>query len=150
MAGRPASGASRSARVPQAPPDAEWVRRYARAAGLAFLIAGLGGLLAEGRALGVFNSDLPEDVLHLLTAALLVSAGFVARHGGVVRRVVAGQGVFYVAIGLLGLVAPTLFGLLPTGYSALDNAIHLGEGIASLGIVRFLGGSAAVRGAGTA
>lgn len=115
-----------------------WVRRYAGAVGISFLLAAVAGFLIEGRGFGVLNSDLAEDLLHTLTAALLIYVGFVERRGEVVRRVVAGQGIVYVLIGLLGFAAPMLFGLLPSGYSALDNAIHLVEGVVSVGIVWLL------------
>lgn len=39
-------------------------------------------------------------------------------------------GVIYLLVGVLGFVAPGLFGLLPAhGYSVVDNVIHLVLGI---------------------
>ena len=38
----------------------------------------------------------------------------------------------YLLVGLLGFIVPYLFGLLPHGYSIVDNAIHLILGILGL------------------
>jgi hypothetical protein len=60
--------------------------------------------------------------------------GFGVRDINVVRTVVGVIGVIYLLVGVLGFVAPGLFGLLPAhGYSVVDNLIHLVLGV--LGIV---------------
>jgi len=60
-------------------------------------------------------------------------AGFVARDLRVVRAVVGGLGVTYLAVGVLGIFAPHPFGLIPHGYdTVLDNLIHLTLGLAGI------------------
>ena len=55
-------------------------------------------------------------------------------------------GVIYLVVGLLGFVVPTLFGLLPDGYTIFDNLLHLALGVASIAVALFGRGSVAARG----
>lgn len=48
------------------------------------------------------------------------------------RNVVGGLGVVYLLVGILGFIVPTLFGLLPSGYTIVDNLIHLAAGVLSI------------------
>jgi putative effector of murein hydrolase LrgA (UPF0299 family) len=41
-------------------------------------------------------------------------------------------GVIYLVVSLLGFFVPTLFGIIPHGYTMADNLIHLVLGIVSL------------------
>lgn len=43
-----------------------------------------------------------------------------------------GLGVIYLLVGILGFIAPALFGLLPHGYTIVDNLIHLAAGLLSI------------------
>ena len=98
------------------------------------LLGVLGLLMGEQRLLGVLNIDAMEDVVHLLTGAVLAYVGFAHRDHGLVRQVVGVLGVMFALVGLLGFVVPDLFGLLPHGYSVIDNLTHLllgGVGIAA-------------------
>lgn len=64
----------------------------------------------------------------------MAAVGFDVRDIRVVRTVVGVIGVVYLLVGLLGFVAPGLFGLLPAhGCSVADNILHVVLGI--LGIV---------------
>jgi hypothetical protein len=45
--------------------------------------------------------------------------------------------VVYLLVGVLGFVIPMLFGLLPNGYSIVDNLIHLALGVGGI-VVGFL------------
>ncbi len=81
---------------------------------------------------GLLNIDLAEDIVHLATGALLAYAGFAASEG-TARSIVGGLGVIYLLVGVLGFITPTLFGLMPHGYTIADNLLHLvlgGLGIA--------------------
>jgi hypothetical protein len=111
------------------------VRTYAKVVGVVIILIGIVGLIAgEEPLLGLVNIEIAEDVVHLLTGGAMAAVGFGARDTGVVRTVVGVLGVIYLVVGLLGFVAPGLFGLLPAhGYSIVDNLIHLVLGV--LGIV---------------
>jgi hypothetical protein len=52
-----------------------------------------------------------EDTVHVLTGGILAYVGFGRTDSALARNVVLGLGVIYVLVGLLGFVAPNLFGL---------------------------------------
>jgi hypothetical protein len=109
------------------------VRQYAQVVGVVVIVIGVAGLLlGEQRLLGALNIDIMEDIVHLVTGGLLAYVGFGRVDPGLARNVVGGIGVVYLLVGVLGFIAPTLFGLLPNGYSIVDNLIHLALG--ALGI----------------
>lgn len=111
------------------------LRTYAQVVGVVLLVLGLGGLLLGDRQLaGALNIDLVEDIVHIVTGGLLAYAGFGRVGAGQARSVVIGVGALYLLLGLLGFVDPTLFGLLPSGYTVIDNFFHLLLGIAGLAI----------------
>jgi len=117
------------------------VRIYAQVLGVVLLLLGILGLLLGERALlGIVNIDIVEDIVHLITGGILAYVGFGQRDEGVARSVVGALGVVYLLVGVLGFVLPSLFGLLPHGYSVADNLIHLALGILSL-VVAFAFGS---------
>ena len=109
------------------------VSTYAKIIGIALLLTGVVGLLlGDERLFGLLNIDLAEDIVHLATGALLVYAGFAASEG-TARSIVGGLGVIYLLVGVLGFITPTVFGLMPHGYTIADNLLHLvlgGLGIA--------------------
>jgi len=112
--------------------------RYAQILGLVLILVGLLGVLLGERAwLGVLNVDFFEDIVHLVTGGLLSFVGFSERGGEYARSVVGGLGLIYLLVGLLGFVVPTLFGLLPHGYSVVDNLLHLVLGVASIAVVYY-------------
>ena len=103
------------------------VGHSARWVGLVLVgLGGLGRLAGDEPLFGELglNSDLPEDLLHLLTGGLLAYAGFRGTDA-LVRAVAGGVGVVYVLLGVLGFVNDELFGLLPDGYTLVDNLVHL-------------------------
>ncbi len=55
-----------------------------------------------------------------------------ARRAEVVLNLVGAGSRIYLCFVVLGFVVPFLFGLLPHGYSIVDNAIHLVLGILGL------------------
>ena len=71
--------------------------------------------------------------------------GFGQRDEGLARNVVGGLGVVYLLVGLLGFVIPMLFGLLPHGYSIVDNIIHLALGVAGIAVAFSSQGGATAR-----
>ncbi len=110
-------------------------KSYAQIAGVAIVLIGIVGLLLGDRSLGgVLNIDLAEDVIHLVTGGLLAYVGFARSDSGLLRGVVGGLGVVYLLVGILGFVEPMLFGLLPSGYSVVDNLIHLTLGVLGIAL----------------
>ncbi len=122
------------------------VRTYAQILGVVLLLLGVVGLLLGERSLlGLVNIDVVEDMVHLLTGGLLAYVGFGQRDEGIARSVVGALGAVYLLVGVLGFIIPMLFGLLPHGYSVVDNLIHLALGVLSLVVAFALRGSATAR-----
>ena len=109
------------------------VRTYAGVVGLVLLLLGVLGLILGDQSLGgLLNIDIAEDIIHLATGALMAYVGFGQRDNALARMVVGVLGAIYLLVGILGFVSPTLFGIVPSGYTWADNAIHLALGILGL------------------
>ncbi len=122
------------------------VRIYAQVVGVVLLLIGMLGLLLGERALlGILNIDIVEDIVHLLTGGILVYVGFGQRDEEIARTVVGALGAIYLLVGMLGFIIPMLFGLLPHGYSVVDNLIHLALGVLSLAVAFVLGSTTTSR-----
>ncbi len=117
-------------------------RTYAQIVGVILILTGLLGIVlvdpADGL-LGLLNIDIVEDIIHILSGAILAYVGFVADRG-LAKTVVGGLGVVYVLVGILGFVDPELFGLIPNGYNLFDNLFHLALGALSLAVAFLIGG----------
>ena len=50
------------------------------------------------------------------------------------RSIVLALGVVYLVVGILGFVVPTMFGLIPSGYTIFDDLLHLALGGLSLAV----------------
>ncbi len=118
-------------------------RTYAQIVGVILILTGLLGIVlgdpADGL-LGLLNIDIVEDIIHILSGAILAYVGFVADRG-LARMVVGGLGVVYVLVGILGFVDPELFGLIPNGYNLFDNLFHLALGALALAVAFLIGGA---------
>jgi hypothetical protein len=92
------------------------------------------GFFVEGEhLLGIMNVDLTLDILRLLIAAALLVVGLAPQvPAQATKAVIIVVGAMYVLMGLLAFADPTLFGLLPTGFTGFDIAFHLIVGIAAL------------------
>ena len=111
------------------------VKLYARVAGAVLALLGLVGLLAGGGYLfGIFNIDLFEDILHLVTGAVLLYAGFM-RDARFARDVVGVLSLTYLLYGVVGLIYPRIFGVLPDALTPLDNLFHLAVGVAGVVVI---------------
>jgi uncharacterized membrane protein len=88
------------------------------------ILLGIIGLFAGNRVLGL-NSDILEDIIHILAGAVALYAGFGTRDPGPAIQYARIFGVIYLILGVLGFILPTLFGLLPSRLLVLDNIVHL-------------------------
>ncbi|MDQ3922325.1 MAG: DUF4383 domain-containing protein [Actinomycetota bacterium] len=112
------------------------IRTYAQILGIVLILVGIVGLLVgEGLLLGILNTDVVEDIVHILTGGLLAYVGFGRLDLGAARSVVAAFGVVYLLVGILGFILPNLLGLIPSGYTVFDDLLHLVLGVLSLVIV---------------
>ncbi len=121
-------------------------RTYAGVVGVVVILIGVVGLIAgEKPLLGLVNIDILEDIIHLVTGGLLAYVGFGQQDEGLARSVVGGLGAVYLLVGVLGFIIPMLFGLLPNGYSIVDNIIHLTLGVLGIAVAVSSRGSATAR-----
>lgn len=118
-------------------------KTYAQVVGVVLLLLGVVGLIAgETLLFGQVNVTLPEDIVHLVTGAILAYFGF-TRDNAATRPVAGVLGVVYLLVGVLGFISPNLFGILPLPYTIADDIVHLLLGV--LGIATgYLMGSAEV------
>jgi preprotein translocase subunit Sss1 len=120
-------------------------RLYAKIVGVVVLLVGVVGLIIgdpEDGLLGLFNVDIVEDIVHLATGGLLAYVGFAGTNSAV-KSVVTALGVVYLLVGVIGFIAPELFGLIPHEYSLADNILHLALG--ALALFAVLGNAAKER-----
>ncbi len=96
------------------------------------MIGVVGLILGNTLFLGILNIDVVEDIVHILTGGILAYVGFGRLDIGSARTVVIALGVVYLLVGILGFILPTLFGLIPHGYTVFDNLLHLLLGVLSI------------------
>jgi hypothetical protein len=112
-----------------------YARTYAQILGVVLILVGLVGLALGNQVWGgILNVDIAEDIVHLVTGGLLAFVGFGRMDLSVTRNVVGLLGIIYLMVGVLGFAAPTMFGLIPHGYTAFDNLLHLVLGGLSLAV----------------
>lgn len=109
-------------------------RTVATVLGIVVGLLAIIGFFVEGEhLLGIMNVDLTLDILRLLIAAALLVVGLAPQvPPQATRAAIIVVGGMYVLMGLLAFADPTLFGLLPTGFTGFDIAFHLIVGIAAL------------------
>ena len=123
-----------------------YARTYAQILGVVLLVIGVVGLvLGNEVVLGILNTDILEDIVHLITGGLLAYVGFGRVDQALIRTVVGVLGIIYLAVGVLGFVVPMIFGLIPHGYTLFDNLLHLALGIVSIVLAWFVGGETTAR-----
>ncbi len=123
-----------------------YARTYAQILGAVLLLIGVVGLvLGNEVVLGILNTDIVEDIVHLITGGLLAYVGFGRVDQALIRTVVGVLGVLYLVVGVLGFVVPMIFGLIPHGYTLFDNLLHLALGIVSIVLAWFVGGDRTAR-----
>ena len=123
-----------------------YARTYAQILGVVLLLIGVVGLVVGNEVvLGILNTDILEDIVHLITGGLLAYVGFGRVDQALIRTVVGVLGIIYLVVGVLGFVVPMIFGLIPHGYTLFDNLLHLALGIVSIVLAWFVGGERTAR-----
>jgi hypothetical protein len=123
-----------------------YARTYAQILGVVLLVIGVVGLvLGNQTLLGILNTDILEDIVHLITGGLLAYVGFGRVDQALIRTGVGVLGIIYLVVGVLGFVVPMIFGLIPHGYTIFDNLLHLALGIVSIALAWFVGGERTAR-----
>ena len=111
------------------------IKRFAQILGVVLVLVGLVGLVLGDKVwLGILNVDIVEDIVHLATGGLLAYVGFSGMDLSTARSIVLALGVVYLVVGILGFVVPTMFGLIPSGYTIFDDLLHLALGGLSLAV----------------
>ena len=114
------------------------IRVYAQVLGVVLILVGIVGLvLGDQVILGILNTDIVEDIVHLITGGLLAYIGFGRMDVATARNLVSALGVIYLLVGILGFVVPMMFGLIPYGYTLFDDLLHLALGVLSLAVAFF-------------
>ncbi len=98
------------------------------------LIASLAaaGLLVNGHLFDIMNTDFALDALRIGLATYLIYVAFISGQQRIVDNAMLGVGMLYIGMGILGLVSPTLGGLLPSGLTGFDITFHLLTGIVAV------------------
>ena len=99
---------------------------YAKVNGIALAIIGILGFLIAG--LGpILQFDTAHNVIHLVIAVVALYIGFANVGPGVLVGFAKIFGVVYLLLGIVGWFAPSLFGILGTGFNLEwgENLIHL-------------------------
>src|SRR5919202_1006474 len=123
------------------------LRLYAQILGVVLILIGIVGLVVLGNEvwLGILNTDVLEDIVHILTGGLLAYVGFGRTDPATARNLVLALGVVYLAVGILGFVVPMMFGLIPHGYTLFDDLLHLALGVLSIAVALTASGASAPR-----
>jgi hypothetical protein len=120
------------------------VRGVALVFGAVYLLVGLAGFVpalvtgsapadmpsADGNLLGIFPINAVHNLVHIVIGAALLYGSTRTDMAILVSKII---GVTYLAVGLLGFVAPDTFGIMPIG--GADIALHL----VSAAILLYLG-----------
>ncbi len=111
------------------------LKRFAQILGVVLILVGVVGLVLGDKVwLGILNVDIVEDIVHLATGGLLAYVGFSGMDLSAARSVVLALGVIYLVVGILGFFVPTMFGLIPNGYTIFDDLLHLALGALGLAV----------------
>ena len=125
------------------------IKQFAQILGVVLILVGIVGLVLLGNEvwLGILNSDILEDIVHIVTGGLLAYVGFGRTDLATARNLVLALGVISLVVGILGFVVPMMFGLIPHGYTLFDDILHLGLGVLSLVVALTAPGASTARGA---
>ena len=101
-------------------------KSYAKWGGIILLVLGVIGLFTA-LPLGL-NSDILEDLIHIVAGALLTYAGMRGTDAQAASwsRIF---GIIFLIVGVVGFLSKDMFRLLPGGLDPIDNIVHLAYGV---------------------
>ncbi len=107
-------------------------KTYAMWGGIILLVLGVLGIFT-GKTVISLNSDVVEDLIHVVAGLILVYFGFRGTDAQAATWAMV-FGVIFLVVGVVGFIPSikTLFGLLPTGLGTIDNIVHLIYGAVGL------------------
>jgi hypothetical protein len=106
-------------------------KNYAKYLGTFVLVLGLLGLLmGEGKLANIMNIDLGLDLVRIVLGVILLGTGFMSKQ--IAQAGLALFGLAYLGAFIMGMLSPTLFGIVPNGVGPADQMLHLLGGILAL------------------
>ncbi len=98
--------------------------------GVVLILVGVIGFV-NNPVMGLFAVDTMHNLVHILTGALLLYAGYAG--GSIMRRIAQVLGIVYLLVTILGFVAPDMANRL-MAINGADNILHALLTIVFLGI----------------
>jgi len=105
-------------------------KTYALWGGVILLVLGVIGIFT-GNSLAGLNSEVLEDVIHIVAGAILAYGGWrgTAAQASMWSKVF---GIVFLVVGLVGFFDRNIFGLFSAGLGTIDNVVHLIYGAAGV------------------
>lgn len=102
-------------------------KAYALWGGVILLVLGIVGFFYGNTFIGL-NSELLEDIIHVVAGLLLAWAGY---RGGAAQASLWSKifGVIFLVVGVVGFFSRSIFGLFSVGLGTADNIVHLVYGV---------------------
>ena len=91
---------------------------------------------------GFVATDNPHNIVHILTGLLALGLGYAMRDD--IGMATLLFGALYLAVFVVTLISPTLFGVFSVPVNVVDHVIHIGLAIVSLGLGYMARGRSAV------
>jgi hypothetical protein len=103
-------------------------------AGVILVVVGILGFFSNPLVgpTGLVATDNLHNIVHILTG--LLALGLVYGMSENIGTATIAFGVLYLAVFVLTVISPTLFGLFTVEVNAIDHVIHIGLAIVSIGL----------------
>lgn len=81
---------------------------------------------------GLVATDNPQNIVHVLTGLLALGLAYAMRDN--IGMATMLFGALYLAIFVVTVISPSLFGIFTVEVNAVDHVIHIGLAVVSLGL----------------